>query len=87
MADRQLVQFDRGGNDVMRVALREHKGSKYVDMRVWFRKPDGSYQATSKGVTVRRAEILAVQSALDAALAELEGRPVAERDPTEAWGK
>lgn len=84
MADHQLAKFDRGGNDVMRVMLREHKGSRYVDMRVWFRKPDGSYQATSKGVTVRRAEILAVQSALDAALAEFEGQPVGE-DPTEAW--
>ncbi len=85
MSDRQLAKFDRGGNDVMRVMLREHKGSKYVELRIWYHDNSGELKPTGKGVTVRRAEILALQSALDTALAELEGRPVAERDPTESW--
>lgn len=84
--DRVLATLTRkDGAEELRVSVRSYNGVRFADLRLHYRADDGSMRPTSKGVTVRRNEIAAVQSALDAGLADLEGRKVEEGDPTASW--
>jgi hypothetical protein len=85
-ADRVLAALPRkDGAEELRIAVRSYEGHRYLDLRVWWRGDDGSMRPSAKGVTVRRTEIASVLSALDAGLADLEGRKVEEGDPTASW--
>ncbi|MCC6668975.1 MAG: transcriptional coactivator p15/PC4 family protein [Polyangiaceae bacterium] len=85
-ADRVLASLTRkDGAEELRIMVRSYNGARYVDLRLWWRDDSGEMRPSAKGVTVRRSEIAAVLSALDAGLADLEGRKVEEGDPTASW--
>lgn len=86
---KRLATLPRGkdGSEELRVSLDEFVGDdgkphQYVSARLWFRKDDGAWCPTKKGLTIRKGEIrdfgLALRAALDAMG---EGKPAATRTP------
>jgi hypothetical protein len=85
----RLATLTRGkdGSEEMRVSLDEFSGDdgkahQYVSARIWFRKGDGAWCPTKKGLTIRKGEIrdfgLALRAALDAMN---DGKPAPARAP------
>jgi len=65
---KRLATIKRGETDELRVSWDEftpEKGqpSRYVSLRVWYEK-DGEWRPTTKGITVRKPELVAVRDAL-----------------------
>ena len=67
-----LAQFERYGEDQIRIQISQYQGHTRLDMRTWY--PDaetGEYKATRKGVKFKADEIEAVIAALEQARLEL----------------
>jgi hypothetical protein len=64
MKDASII-IERSDTEQLRVALREFKGRKYIDVRVFF-LPEGTdeMKPTKKGVTLYTNEISRVSNAL-----------------------
>ena len=48
------------------VSETEYKGSKYVDVRVFYKDTDGSLKPTRKGVSLRPEKVAELRNALSA---------------------
>lgn len=50
MEDKQIATITKNTREDIRVMLREFKGHKLADLRVWATSADGDKIATSKGI-------------------------------------
>ena len=57
-----------------RVGVCEYQGHIYVDMRLYFRSPNGEMLPTKKGITLSPARFLAMKDGLSAIEPELQRR-------------
>ncbi len=81
--DQLIATIEKNADEEIRVSLREFKGHPFIDIRVYWKPPDGEPGPTKKGVTLspelfpRLKEAI---SALEAALlkAQLVDRRAAE---------
>lgn len=69
--DTVLVDIPRGDKDLLRLAMREYEGKRYIDLRVWFIAPDGAWKPTGKGTTIRPKELARAVAALERAARDL----------------
>ena len=74
-----LAQFERYGEDQIRIQISQYQGHTRLDMRTWY--PDaetGEYKATKRGVSFKPDELADVIVALQRAQIEL--NPVVESE-------
>ena len=50
--DELIAQFEKNATEVVRVSLREFRGRKLVDVRVYYTDDAGEYRPTRKGVSL-----------------------------------
>jgi hypothetical protein len=66
-----LLELDRTrkgeGPQKLRIAVKSYEGHAYLDLRVWWRKENGTWLPGKKGITVRARELADVQRALSEA--------------------
>jgi hypothetical protein len=71
--DEVLATCKRGdGREELRVTLREFKGFKFLDVRVWYRPEGGDEMRPGKGTTIKARELRHVARAIGAAIANLD---------------
>lgn len=75
---RLIASFQKSSAEVIRVHLVEWKGQTYVDIRVFYRKDDGTVHPTMKGVRFNVELLQDLRSALDAAILAVEDGPEVE---------
>jgi hypothetical protein len=85
-ANRLIAWLDKDAEEEIRVHLVEWKNQIYVDIRVWYRKDDGTFGPTTKGLRFNAELLEQLRSALDAADEAIEtgveiklDEPVAEK--------
>ncbi|HOU89572.1 MAG TPA: transcriptional coactivator p15/PC4 family protein [Polyangiaceae bacterium] len=78
-----IAKIDRKEGERIHVAIRTYQGTRYIDARIHFRTDDGSAAPTKKGLTLNARTAAELASALDRAIAVLEGGapPEAEKLP------
>ncbi|MBI4242232.1 MAG: transcriptional coactivator p15/PC4 family protein [Candidatus Rokubacteria bacterium] len=50
-SDQLVSTIEKNPEEEIRVSLREYKGHTFVDIRIYWRRPDGEPGPTRKGVT------------------------------------
>jgi len=70
-SDHHIAAIEKTVDEEIRVSLREYKGHPFVDIRIYWRRPDGEPGPTRKGVTFNpefypefKKAILALEEAL-----------------------
>jgi len=70
-SDQLIAAIEKTMDEEIRVSLREYKGHPFVDIRIYWRRPDGEPGPTRKGVTFNpefypefKKAILALEEAL-----------------------
>jgi len=63
--DRRTV-IEKNSRESIVVSETEYKGSKYVDVRVFYKDADGSLKPTRKGVSLRPEKVAELRDALSA---------------------
>jgi len=70
-SDQLIAAIEKTVDEEIRVSLREYKGHPFVDIRIYWRRPDGEHGPTRKGVTFNpefypefKKAILALEEAL-----------------------
>ncbi|VVE14928.1 hypothetical protein PIN31115_02823 [Pandoraea iniqua] len=71
-----FLDVRKNDSERLRVHLREYKGRMYVDCRVWFLTPDGSYKPSSKGLMLKPSDIPSLAGAMSDAAAANDPRGV-----------
>jgi len=62
----------RGATSQLQVRVREYRGHRFVDVRLFWRGDDGELRPGKKGIALRRGELAKVRAALEQAEAELD---------------
>ena len=52
MADRIIAEFQKNAVEKVRVALRDYKGKRLIDLRIYYQDDAGEYQPTKKGIAL-----------------------------------
>ncbi len=47
-----LIEFDKGGGEVVRVELQEYRGKPKVAVRAWYRDAKGEFKAGRAGINL-----------------------------------
>lgn len=63
-----LASFPVGLKSAVRVSLDEHGGKTFLNARDWYRRRDGSWQPTRRGVTVDVGDLPALAIAIGHAI-------------------
>mgnify|MGYP000245558982 FL=1 len=75
MSDNKLIStIERSSTEQLQIALKEYKGKKYLDLRIFYTTDDGaSWLPTKKGVTVSPNHLSVLKEAIEVAIGELDG--------------
>ena len=78
-----IAKIDRREGERIHVSIRSFNGTRYIDARIHFRGDEGDAIPTKKGLTLNARTAAELASALDRAIAALEGGvpPEAEKLP------
>ena len=72
--DERLVgEIKRNDDNILRFSIKEYKGRKYCDIRVYFKNGRGHMIPTKKGITLSRKNITMAMHYLDNAQLYLNG--------------
>ena len=58
--------IEKNSRESIVVSETEYKGSKYVDVRVFYKDTDGNLKPTRNGVSIRHAKVTELVAALSA---------------------
>lgn len=75
MSDNKLIStLERSSTEQLQIAVKEYKGKKYLDLRIFYTTDDGaSWLPTKKGVTVSPNHLSVLKEAIEVAIGELDG--------------
>ncbi|UKI40355.1 MAG: transcriptional coactivator p15/PC4 family protein [Candidatus Melainabacteria bacterium] len=75
MSDNKLIStIERSSTEQLQIAVKEYKGKKYLDLRIFYTTDDGaSWLPTKKGVTVSPNHLSVLKEAIEVAIGELDG--------------
>ena len=75
MSDNKLIStIERSLTEQLQIAVKEYKGKKYLDLRIFYTTDDGaSWLPTKKGVTVSPNHLSVLKEAIEVAIGELDG--------------
>jgi hypothetical protein len=69
--DQLIATIEKNADEEIRVSLREYKGHPFIDVRVYWKPPEGEPGPTKKGVTLNPElfpQLKKAMGALEAAL-------------------
>jgi hypothetical protein len=69
--DQLIATIEKNADEQIRVSLREYKGNPFIDVRVYWKPPEGEPGPTKKGVTLNPElfpQLKKAMGALEAAL-------------------
>ena len=69
--DQLIATIEKNADEAIRVSLREYKGHPFIDVRVYWKPPEGEPGPTKKGVTLNPElfpQLKKAMGALEAAL-------------------
>ena len=67
-----LATIERSATEQMQIAVKEFKGKKYLDLRIFYTTDEGvSWLPTKKGVTCAPANLETLKEAIEKAIEEL----------------
>jgi hypothetical protein len=71
MSRTEIAAIRKADGAEIRVALNIYKGRRVIDVRVWYKPPDGSdYVPTRKGITIDADKLPELVAAMKLALPE-----------------
>ena len=75
MSENKLIStIERSSTEQLQIAVKEFKGKKYLDLRIFYTTDDGaSWLPTKKGVTVSPNHLSILKDAIEVAIDELDG--------------
>ena len=75
MSENKLIStIERSSTEQLQIAVKEFKGKKYLDLRIFYTTDDGaSWLPTKKGVTVSPNHLSILKEAIEVAIDELDG--------------
>lgn len=75
MSDNKLIStIERSSSEQLQIAVKEYKGKKYLDLRIFYTTDDGaSWLPTKKGVTISPNHLSVLKEAIEVAAGELDG--------------
>ena len=75
MSDNKLIStIERSSTEQLQIAVKEYKGKKYLDLRIFYTTDDGaSWLPTKKGVTVSPNHLSVLKEAIEVVIGELDG--------------
>lgn len=75
MSENKLIStIERSSTEQLQIAVKEFKGKKYFDLRIFYTTDDGaSWLPTKKGVTVSPNHLSILKEAIEVAIDELDG--------------
>ena len=75
MSENKLIStIERSSTEQLQIAVKEFKGKKYLDLRIFYTTDDGaSWLPTKKGVTVSPNHLSILKEAIKVAIDELDG--------------
>ncbi len=68
-----ITEIQKNLKERLRVSIEEYRGSKFIDLRVYFEAEDGEWRPTKKGIALNHECIDSVIQALQEASNKLEG--------------
>ena len=71
--DKLIYEFSKNTGQKVVVQLREFKGKKLIDLRVFYLTEDGSWRPTPKGISLRPELITELKRGVDKAEACVKG--------------
>lgn len=73
MSENKLIStIERSSTEQLQIAVKEFKGKKYLDLRIFYTTDDGaSWLPTKKGVTVSPNHLSILKEAVEVAIEEL----------------
>jgi hypothetical protein len=84
---RLISRIEKGPTEELQVHLVEWREQLYCDIRTWYKKDDGTFGPTTRGIRFSVELLEELRSALDAADKAIEGgivitpdAPIAEKD-------
>jgi hypothetical protein len=63
-------EFQINARESLRAELRRHKTRVTLDLRRWFKPPEGAARPTGRGFAISLRHVLAIQALLGAAIAQ-----------------
>lgn len=75
MSENKLIStIERSSTEQLQIAVKEFKGKKYLDLRIFYTTDDGaSWLPTKKGVTISPNHLSILKEAIEVAIDELDG--------------
>lgn len=75
MSDNKLIStIERSSTEQLQIAVKEFKGKKYLDLRIFYTTDEGaSWLPTKKGVTISPNHLSVLKEAIEVAIGELDG--------------
>ena len=53
MSEQEFIHsFPKNAEEEVKLSIREYKGRRYLDLRIWYLAKEGEYHPTKKGVTL-----------------------------------
>ena len=72
MSENILATIDRSATEQLQIAIKEYKGKKYLDLRIFYTTDDGvTWLPTKKGVTCSPDNLETLKDAVESAIKEL----------------
>ena len=73
MSDNKLIStIERSSTEQLQIAVKEYKGKKYLDLRIFYTTDDGgTWLPSKKGVTVAPDQLPILIDAVQTAMSEL----------------
>lgn len=70
---KRIANISRSETEEMQIAIKEFKGRKYLDMRIFFTTDEGeNWIPTKKGITCSKEHLTELRDAINTAIEEFE---------------
>jgi hypothetical protein len=69
--DKVVAQFKRNPTEEVRVGIKEFKGRRYIDLRIYYTDDKGEWKPTKKGISLATDFMPELKQAVDALEKEL----------------
>ena len=83
-SDQLIATIEKNPEEEIRISLREYRGHPFVDIRVYWKRPDGEPGPTKKGVTFNPEFYLDFRKAIAALEDALVAKKLLDREAIQA---
>ncbi len=70
-----IGEVKKNSRDIIRVSIKDYKGSRNIDQRVYYQAKDGSWKPTPKGISISPTHCLRIIALIKEALDQIDQQP------------